>query len=719
MGEYIRLTEYKNAKEKEEQFLKAIKEQSQETGQQIRYTANQKDFEKIPGSPIAYWVSDRVKEIYKKGIVFYKKTISDGQNKTGKNEKFLRFIWEVSSKQIIQGEKYDYIFYAKGGEFRRWYGNIEHLINWTDEARLHYRKDKIARLIPEYLWLRKGISWSLISSGENVGFRILLENSTFDVAGSSIFFEEVELEKSFKYYLSFLNTKIVSFLLKISNPTVSLQVNDIRSLPIIFPKDPTTKTTIDTLTQQCIDIAKAEWDSRETSWDFNHSPLVPLSLIKRGESVDIGENIKISSIYDNLTKEMTTNFIKMHQNEEELNRLFIEIYGLQDEMTPDVDADDITLYKKEISDKTGLLNAVKNDAGAHCMCPNAPPINPNEIKLKEGHMQCAPTETPTETPTNHPTEIAPTQYFNKTEIIKQFISYAVGVIMGRYSLDKPGLIMANSDDKLIIENAGAHCMCPNNEIISNDSVGVPLVGTQINDTKIVKEGHMQCAPTETPTIKITDHNGNIRHEIPNASFIPDADGIIPILDEDYFDDDITNRFIELVKITYGEATLDENLLFIAEALDKKKMETSKECIRRYFLNEFMKDHMQRYNKRPIYWLFQSNKKGKAFNALVYLHRYEENTVGRIRQDYMLKYQSKLEAELKTIAKDIEVANGADRKILEKEEKNISEKINEIRKYDEKIKYYTEHKIKLDLDDGVKVNYGKLYDVLYEEAGLKP
>ncbi len=714
MGEYIRLTEYKNAKEKEEQFLKAIKEQSQETGQQIRYTANQKDFEKIPGSPIAYWVSDRVKEIFETSQKFREiSEIKQGMS-TADNDKYLRYWHEIARNNLGFGMSNadearqslkKWFPYNKGGEFCKWYGNDDYVVNWENNGKelKDYEKSVIRN---EQYFFRSGITWSAISSS-NFGVRIKNNGSILGGGSNTIFAKN----KEELYLLGFLTTKITFDVLNIINPTLNFSGGVIENLPIIFPKEETTKTTIDTLTQQCIDIAKAEWDSRETSWDFNHSPLVPLSLIKRGESVDIGENIKISSIYDNLTKEMTTNFIKMHQNEEELNRLFIEIYELQDEMTPDVDADDITLYKKEIADKTGLLNAVKNDAGAHCMCPNAPPINPNEIKLKEGHMQCAPTETPT--------EITPTQYFNKTEIIKQFISYAVGVIMGRYSLDKPGLIMANSDDKLIIENAGAHCMCPNNEIISNDSVGVPLVGTQINDTKIVKEGHMQCAPTETPTIKITDHNGNIRHEIPNASFIPDSDGIIPILDKDYFDDDITNRFIELVKIIYGEATLEENLLFIAEALDKKKTETSKECIRRYFLNEFMKDHMQRYNKRPIYWLFQSNKKGKAFNALVYLHRYEENTVGRIRQDYMLKYQSKLEAELKTIAKDIEVANGADRKTLEKEEKNISEKINEIRKYDEKIKYYTEHKIKLDLDDGVKVNYGKLYDVLYEEAGLKP
>ncbi len=438
---------------------------------------------------------------------------------------------------------------------------------------------------------------------------------------------------------------------------MDFKVGDIIDIPVITSE--ISIETIDILTQSCIDISRTEWDSRETSWDFKVNPLI--------EFVN-SENNQIETSYNMWCKYALNQFIQLHENEEELNRLFIDIYGLQDEMTPDVDFEDITLFKKELKDRTGLVGAesisARNDENQ---------LNGNN----ENHwadMESAPTGI--------------TKYFDKSEIIKQFISYAVGCMMGRYSIDKEGLIIANSDDKLMV---GADSIsAQNTESISDQN---------------------------TPTITITGADGEIRHEIKNARYIPDADGIIPVTDREYFEDDIVSRFEEFVKCIYGEKTLDDNMMFIAEALDKKSTETAKECIRNYFLNEFMKDHIQRYKKRPIYWMFQSDKKGKAFNALVYMHRYDENTVGRIRHDYMLKYQARLESELKNIADDIDSVTGSERKNLEKQQTNIANKVNEIKKYDEKIKYFTEHKVSIDLDDGVMVNYTKLADILFEDKTI--
>ncbi len=259
---------------------------------------------------------------------------------------------------------------------------------------------------------------------------------------------------------------------------------------------------------------------------------------------------------------------------------------------------------------------------------------------------------------------------NTQEIIKQFISYGVGCIMGRYSLDKEGLIIANSDDELVI-----------------------------NNEELVVKGE----------------DGEIRHTISNPAFVPDVDGIIPVVDTEYFSDDIVNRFVEFVEISFGSEYLDTNLSFIANALDKKDTEFSKDAIRRYFLEKFMDDHIKRYNKRPIYWMFQSDKKGKAFNCLVYLHRYHENTVGKIRQEYLLPYQARIQTKLSELTEELETSTSKGQ--LQKQIQILANKINEIKAYDENVKYFTEHKVNIDLDDGVAVNYKKLEKILYKEPKI--
>lgn len=578
MATYIRLTDYKSSDEKEEGFFKP----------ENRYEAKQEDFEKIPGSPIAYWVSNGIKKIYE-SKPFNDYTISDGQNKTGKNDKFLRNIWEVEHNTIINNINYKWIFYAKGGEFRRWYGNVEYLIDWSDKSRLHYRKDKIARLIPEYMWFRKGISWSLITTGDNVGFRVLKEDSTFDVAGSSIFFNESNINH-YNYFISFLNTKIVGKLLKISNPTVSLQVKDIRSLPIIFPKQESTKQQIDQLTQQNIDISKEEWDSRETSWDFAQNEI--LRILNDEFLILNEEKPTLETVYASYCEQWREKFVILHQNEEELNRLFIDIYELQDELTPDVELKDITILK-------------------------------SETKIVEGKL-----------------------VFQADEIMKQFISYAVGVMFGRYSIDSDGLVVANLN---------------------------------------------QDYPKDT-------------------IFEIDDDNVIPVLEDDFFSDDIASRIVNFVKTTFGAENLNENINFIEKCLGK--------TIRVYMVKDFYEDHLKRYKKRPIYWMVASPK--KAFMSLSYMHRYQSDIFARVQNNYLREYITKLESTIENLQRDVDDESNSttQRTKAQKEISNSNKKLEEIIKFDrENLTAFAQNKIDIDLDDGVKVNYLKFKDVLYEIKGL--
>jgi hypothetical protein len=350
---------------------------------------------------------------------------------------------------------------------------------------------------------------------------------------------------------------------------------------------------------------------------------------------------KAVECYENYWREQ---FVQMHKNEEELNRLFIEIYGLEDEMDKYVDFNDITLLKKEAKIVEIEIPASTEDERSE------------NDKTAEGYLY------------NRGALLE----FDYSEIIKQFISYAVGCIMGRYSLDKPGLIMSNSDDQLTV-----------------------------NSEKWIVKGQ----------------DGEVRHEIKNPKFIPDGDGIIPIVSDEYFGDDIVERFVEFVKAAYGDQSLEENLNFIADALGKKSSESARECIRKYFVKDFMKDHVQRYKKRPIYWLMDSGKKD-GFKALIYLHRYHPLTVGAVRTDYLLKYQEILEGKKALVEKQLlEDITPKEKKDLEKDLKVLDDKLEEIRKYDSLVKHYAEKRVNLDLDDGVKVNYGKLDELLYKITGL--
>ncbi len=547
---FVRLVDFNNSEKKEYEFL---------NGKYRFYHIIQENFFNIPGTPIVYWISDKLKKIFKDNL-FYDYTISDGQNKTGDNNKFLRYFWEVENNNVGINNKW--LFYAKGGEYRKWYGNIDIIIDWSLESREHYRKDKICRIIPEYLWYKKGITWTATTTNLSC-FRILTENSTFDVKGSSVFLKD---NKYFNYFLAYLNSNIVVKLLKMFNPTVSLQVRDVRNLPIIFPSDPSIKTLIDTLAEENILISRRDWDSFETSWDFQLHPF----LQHRTDG-------RIQNAFNSWKAHTESQFKQLKSNEEHLNRLFIEIYDLSDELTPEVENKDITIRKASLE-----------------------------------------------------------------RDIKSFLSYAVGCMMGRYSPDSPGLIYA---------------------------------GGTFDPSKY-------------------------------KTYPADDDGIIPILSEEYFHDDIVARFIKFLKITFGEESLTENMEFIAQALGKTGNETSTERIRKYFLNDFYKDHLKVYKNTPIYWLFTSGKE-KAFNALIYLHRYDKYILGKMRVDYLHELQGKIEIMEKGLIERLpQVKDKTEKRQIEKKLSEYGKHKDELRKYDELLRQKADDLIDLDLDDGVKVNYEK-------------
>ncbi|MGL4934701.1 MAG: BREX-1 system adenine-specific DNA-methyltransferase PglX [Cetobacterium sp.] len=577
--------------------------ESNSIGKQIRFTTNQKDFEKIPGSPIAYWVSERVREIFATS----EKLGDVGDAKQGlataDNDRFLRLWNEVDYKRIGYGmsnstealeSKKKWFPYNKGGEKRKWYGNQEFLVNWENdgyEIRNFCDSKGKVRSRPQNteFYFRESISWSDITSSGN-SFRVFPKGFIYDVTGMSYFIFKKEEENQL---LGVLNNSLIMQITRIINPTLHLQIGDFIKLPHLLIKNK------DYLTKQNIQIAKQEWDSRETSWDF--------------EKLGLIESNNLKESYEQYCEYWKEQFFKMHKNEEELNKMFIEIYGLEDEMDEKVELSDITLLKKEANIVDGEL------------------------------------------------------VFNKEELMKQFLSYAVGCIMGRYSIDKPGLIIANSDDVMKVEN-----------------------------NKIV----------------IKSKEEEIRHEITNPRFIPDAHGIVPVLREDSFENDIVSRVIEFVKAVYGEATLQENLNFIAEGLGKKSNEDSKDVIRKYFIKDFYKDHLQRYKKRPIYWMMNSGKKD-AFSTLIYLHRYEENSIGRVRADYLLPYQEILDnqrAYYERLSSD-ENTTPKDKKDADKRLKELDAELKELKDYANEVKHIADQKISLDLDDGVKLNYEKFGKIL--------
>ena len=610
-GEYIKLSDFKGAKNQPIKTLEAVKNPNCAW----RFQAKQKDFEKIPGSPIAYWVSDKIREIFEKNQKLGEVGEAKVGLQTGDNDRFLRLWNEVSYNKIgynmlnseeALASKKKWFPYNKGGEFRKWYGNQEYLVNWENDGYEIKNFKKAVIRNPSY-YFKESISWTDITSSGN-SFRYYPKGLIFDVVGMSFF------SKNNDNLLAILNNKFISSITKILNPTLHFPIGDFIKLPNFKIES----KKISKLVQQNISISKEEWDSRETSWDFEK-----LSLI---DSKDL------KSAYENYCSHWRDNFVQLHKNEEELNRLFIEIYDLQDEMDEKVSFDDITILKKEAK-----IIQIDNSKAREFSSESEKYLYDRGVSLE----------------------------FNKDELVKQFLSYAVGCIMGRYSTNKSGLIMANSDDVL-----------------------------ELSSNKFLVKGS----------------DGELRQEV-ETKFLPDEFGILPFID----DKDFSNVFIrvkEFVKFVYGEENLNDNLNFIAEALGNKDNKNPEEIINGYFIKDFYKDHLQRYQNRPIYCLMNSGKKN-AFSCLFYIHRYEPLTIARVRADYLIPYQQRLENSRKFTERELTNEN-----ITTKEKKNVEKKLKdldillkELRDYANEVKHIAEQKIPLDLDDGVNVNYEKLEAIL--------
>jgi type II restriction/modification system DNA methylase subunit YeeA len=561
-GVYCRLIEPTTQQGKEDMFLAC----------ENRYIANQDNFAKIPGSPVAYWVSNNFLKAFDNEKIG-KYTISDGQTKTGNNDKYLRLLWEVPVSEIGKGKHW--VLHAKGGAFRRWYGNIDTLIDWSDSAREHYRTDHVARIAPEYIWFRKGICWTLISSNKLHGFRLLDDNSTFNLAAPSVFFNN---DRMMFYILGYLNSKFSQEIIALLNPTLNTNISDITAQPLYYGKLPEQEDMVINLVSQNIALSKADWDSFETSWDFTRHPFIK-AITKYPNMMDVG-NIYLAECYDIWAGECEERFEKLKANEEELNRIFIDIYGLQDELTPEVEDKDVTVRKADLG-----------------------------------------------------------------RDVRSFISYAVGCMFGRYSPTYDGLAYA---------------------------------GGTWDDGKY-----------------------NI--------YKPDADGIIPICDDEYFEDDMMGRFVEFVRVVYGDSSLEDNLRFIANALGGKGQ--PKEVIRNYLLNDFYADHCKIYQKRPIYWLFDSGKKN-GFKCLIYLHRYQPDTIARIRTDYVHEQQARYRTAIEGLEKQVAAATSTSERVkLTKQLNKVQAQDAELHQYEEKVHALADQMIKIDLDDGVKHNYEIFKDVL--------
>ncbi|CEP97581.1 Eco57I restriction endonuclease [[Clostridium] sordellii] len=550
-NKYIDLVKCNTSQEKKNSILNA----------KNLYLANQLEFMDIPEFPIAYWVNKKIRDLFKQNLL-EDSIITVGQNLTGNNDKFLRCIWELDKNNIGMDKKW--LFYAKGGGFRKWEGNITYVINWSYDAITHYRNDKICRIIPEPYWYKKGITWSLICTTDP-SFRILPENATCDVGGSSIFFDDY---KNYYYYLALLNSKIARTILNIINPTMNFSTGVISKIPIIIYN----KNEVELLTKNSIAISKEDWDSFETSWDFKKHPIIEF------------KSNDIENSFNNWVEFTEKQFNQLKSNEEELNRIFIDIYGLQDELTPEVEEKDITIRKAD-----------------------------------------------------------------RERDIKSFISYAVGCMLGRYSLDEEGLVFAGGEF----------------------------------DTNKYK------------------------------SFKADTDGIIPITDAEYFEDDIVSKFVEFVKVVFGEDSLEENLNYIADTqvFKRKANETSRDTLRRYFLKGFMEDHLKIYQKRPIYWMFDSGKQN-GFKALIYMHRYDESMVAKIRTDYLHELQKKYESEINRLDNDMnsEMVTTKEKANAKKMKEKIQKQLVECMSYDQVIAHVAHQRIGIDLDDGVKVNYQKFQGI---------
>lgn len=566
---FIKLTDVKKTNEKSLMLEKYSKVQLKD---KINVIINQDILKKIPGIPIAYWIKPKILELFSGEMIDSEITTKSGIV-TGNNDLFMKLWYEISFDNIsFNNVEYKndndikWVPSHKGGGYRKYYGNHYYVMNihdiWDDK-----KTNKAVRRGDVKYYFKEGLTWSTLSN--KLAFRRSPNGFVFETKGSMCF---VSNAHNLNYILGLMNSVLCDYIMNILSPTLDYNRTSMKNMP--FYLDETYKKQIDNVVDKNINISKNDWDSFEISWDFKCHPLLK-NAYKNSKIMDM------YNMWDEVTKQQ---FKELKINEEELNRIFIDIYGLQDELTPEVEDKDITIRKAD-----------------------------------------------------------------RDREMKSFISYSVGCMMGRYSLDEEGLVFAGGE-------------------------------FDINRYKTFKD---------------------------------DKDAIIPITDMEYFEDDIVSRFVEFVKAVFGEETLEENLNYIAdtECFKRKSNETSRDCLRRYFLKGFMEDHLKVYQKRPIYWMFDSGKQN-GFKALIYMHRYDKNMVAKVRADYLHVLQIKYESEINRLDNDInsEILSTKEKTAAKKRKEKIQKQLAECKQYDQVIAHVAHQRIAIDLDDGVKVNYQKFQGV---------
>jgi hypothetical protein len=537
------------------------------------YEFKQSDFSKIPGFQIAYWMNKKMIDLFS-NKKFKDITVSGGRCKTCNDKRYVQNVWEVNSLDIDKIWK----FYENGGDARKWYGNLIEIVNWKNDA-LEFYNSKGGLTKKEY-WGKIGIVWNMITY--NVSFRLKSDKAEYSSGCPVLFLKNDNLN----YYnlLGYMNSKVVSEFLKILNPTVNTSVGVVQNIPIIEDNS----IDINNIVNEQIQISKLEWDSHEISFDYNKNELIKI------KAQDLEETFELYKQY------WKNKFFKLLKNDEEINRKFIEIYDLQDELTPDVPLEDITILKEETVIENGQL------------------------------------------------------VFKATEVFAQFMSYAVGCMFGRYSLDKEGLILANQGETL------------------------------------------------------EDYLAKFEKSKDQLSFIPDDDNIIPVLDDEWFEDDITGRFYAFLKASFGNANFDKNLAFVEECLGKD--------VRKYFVKDFYNDHIKRYKKRPIYWMFSSPK--GSFNVLIYMHRYTPDTLNKILNGYLIEYREKLNTRMEHLDHLIVSGSSTEQTKAQKEKDKLKLVLIELQEYErETLRPLAIERINIDLDEGVLVNYNKFGKAIKEVSGL--
>lgn len=575
-GVYCRLLEPNTQQGKEELFLAGTN----------KFLAKQEMYAKIPGAPVAYWVSENFANNYDgKQFSDYSEVIT-GMT-IGDNNKYLRLWFEVDKNKIAISKssmneidlcKTKWIPYSKGGSRRNWYGNYDYVVNWTQKDKFNRSKTTL-----QHLYLKEALTWPFITSG-TFSARILPKGFLWDVAGSPCFFNDENTEY---YALGALCSNSIDYILKVVNPTINVQAVDIAQLPLLYSTQEKTDRVIE-IVKENINLSEADWNSFETSWDFKKHPLVPSKREWEEQRNSQFANTRVEAFsklswhYKTWEQECEYRFNRLKENEEKLNEIFIEIYGLQNELRPNIEDKDVTVHKADLQ-----------------------------------------------------------------RDIKSLLSYAIGCMFGRYSIDEIGTI---------------------------------YTGGEWDSNKY-------------------------------TSFLPDKDNCIPITDEEYFEDDIVGLLCVWLKRVYGEKTLEENLNFIAKALGNKGS-TSREIIRNYFLNDFFKDHCSTYSvaasgKRPIYWMFDSGKQN-GFKALCYMHRWNSDTIGNMRVEYLHRMQRVYDKEIERMQEVID--NSRDNKeisVASKRKEKLQKQIKETKDYDAKVAHLALSRIDIDLDDGLKINFEKV------------